>query len=68
MLQLEGDKEVKEGKGFKLLTPYKLLIGCQVLLAQIKAGNKSYKLKNKIRQHYIYCISIIISPKQIVTV
>ena len=34
---LEGDeKEVKEGKGLKILTPNKLLAR---LLAQIKAGN-----------------------------
>ena len=45
MPPLQGD-EVKEGKGLKILTPNKLLI----LLAQIKAGSDSYKLKNKIRQ------------------
>ena len=63
MPQLEGDEkvppmlplkseeeEVKEGKGLKILTPNKLLTRLPVLLAQIKAGNNSYKLKNKIRQ------------------
>ena len=35
MPALEGDEEVKEGKG---------------LLAQIKSGNNSYKLKNEIKQ------------------
>ena len=63
MPQLEGDEkvppmlplkseeeEVKEVKGLKILTPNKLLTRLPVLLAQIKAGNNSYKLKNKIRQ------------------
>ena len=51
MPPLEGDEqEVKGGKGFKILTPNKLLTGLPVLLAQIKAGNNSYKLSNEIRQ------------------
>ena len=48
---LEGDEEeVKEGKGLKILTPNKLLTRLPILLAQIKAGNNSYILKNEIRQ------------------
>ena len=34
---LEGDEEVKEGKGSKNLTPKKLLTRLPILLAQIKA-------------------------------
>ena len=34
----------------KILTPNKLLTRPPILLAQIKAGNNSYKLKNEIRQ------------------
>ena len=45
MPPLEGDEEVKEGKGLKMLTPNKLLTRLPILLAQIKAGNNSYKLK-----------------------
>ena len=45
-----GDKEVKEGKVLKILTPNKPLTRLPILLAQIKAGNNSNKLKNKIRQ------------------
>ena len=45
MPPLEGDEEVKEGKGLKILTPNKLLPRLPILLAQIKAGNNSYKLK-----------------------
>ena len=48
---LEGDgKDVKEGKGWNILTPSKLLTRLSILLAQIKVGNNSNKLKNEIRQ------------------
>ena len=50
MQPLEGDNEVKELKWLKILTPNKLLTRVQILLAQIKAGNNSYKLANEIRQ------------------
>ena len=56
----KGDgEEVKEGNGFKILTPNKLLTRLPMLLAQIKAGNNSYKLKNEIRQILYHCISLI---------
>ena len=42
--------EVKEGKELKILTPKKLLIRLPILLAEIKAGNNSNKLKNETRQ------------------
>ena len=42
----KGKEEVKEGTGIKVLTPNKLLTKRPVLLAQIKTGNHSYKLKN----------------------
>ena len=45
MPALERD-EVKEGKGLKK----GLLTRLSILLAQIKAGNNSNKLKNEIRQ------------------
>ena len=48
---LEGDEEeVKEEKWTKILTPSKLLIRLPILLAKIKGGNISYKLKNEIRE------------------
>ena len=48
MPPLEGDEEeVKEGKALKVLTLNKLLTRLPILLAQIKAGNNSYKLKNE---------------------
>ena len=50
MSLLEDDEKVKEGAGIKDLTPNKLLTRLPVLLAQIKSGNNSYKLKTKMRQ------------------
>ena len=50
MPPLEGDEEIKERKVLTMLTPNKLLTILPTLLAQIKAGNNLYKLKNKIRQ------------------
>ena len=51
MPSLETDEEkVKKRKGLKILTPKKLLTRLPILVAQIKAGKNSYKLKNKIRQ------------------
>ena len=50
MSTLEGNEKVKEGKGIKIFNPNKLLIRLSILLAQIKAGNNSYKLKIEIRQ------------------
>ena len=38
------------GAGLKTLTQNKLLTILSILLAQIKAGNNSYELKNEIRQ------------------
>ena len=44
----EGEEEVKEGEGVKVLTPNKLLTRSPVLLAQMKAESNSYKLKSEI--------------------
>ena len=43
MPPLEGDKEVKEGKGTKCLTWNKLLTRPPILLSHIKVGKNSYK-------------------------
>ena len=50
MPAIEGDEEVKEGKGLTILTPNKLWTRRLVLLSQVKAGNNSHKLKNEIRK------------------
>ena len=43
-------EKVKRGKPLKFLTQNKLLIRLSILLAQMKAGNNSYKLKYQIKQ------------------
>ena len=48
-LPLESDEKVKEVTGSKILTPKKLLTRLPGLLAQVKVGQYSYKLKSKIR-------------------
>ena len=40
----------QQGKGFKTLTPKKMLSRLPISLAQLKAGNHSEKLKTKISQ------------------
>ena len=40
----------KKGQGLKILTPNQMLSRLSITLAQLKAGNNSEKLKNKIRQ------------------
>ena len=57
---LEVDEDEVKGKGLQSLTPNKLLTRLPILLAQIKAGNNSYKLKNE--------ISILNSPKKFTTI
>ena len=46
MPPLEGNEEIREGKGLKTLTLKKLLTRLLILLAQIKHGNNSYKYQN----------------------
>ena len=40
----------QQGQGLKILTPKQMIIRLPILLAQLKAGNNSEKLKNEIRQ------------------
>ena len=57
MPPLESDEEeAKERKRSKILTPNKLLTRLSTLLAQIKAGNNSYKLKDEFKQilYFLY--------------
>ena len=49
-VKLNPRKRKYEGTGLKILTPNKLLTRIPILLAQIKAGNSSYKVRNEIRQ------------------
>ena len=47
LIEVEINKQVKEGKGIKILTLKNILIRPPGLFIQIKAGNNSYKLKNQ---------------------
>ena len=49
-VKLNSRKRKNERTGLKILTPNKLFTRPPKLLAQIKAENSSYKLKNEIRQ------------------
>ena len=51
--------ELKHGKGLKILTPKQVLQKLPIALAQIKVGNNSESLLNKIRQIvYLFFVSI----------
>ena len=48
------DKEIKQRKDLKILNLNKLFTKISVLLAQIKAGNDSNKLKKKSHKCYLF--------------
>ena len=53
MPSLESEEDAAErqrGQGLKILTPIQMITRLPILLAQLKAGNNSQKLKNEIRQ------------------
>ena len=50
MSDLESEVSATEEKGLKILTPNEMLCRLPVSLAQLKAGNNSEKLKNRIKQ------------------
>ena len=47
---LEFNQLNQSGQGLKILTPNQMLSRLPISLVQLKAGNNSEKLKNKIRQ------------------
>ena len=49
-VKLNPRKRKNGGTGLKILSPKELLTRLPILLAQIKARDNSYKLKNEIRQ------------------
>ena len=62
MPELESQKSAEEminqqGKGLKILSPDQMLSRLPIILAQLKAGNNSQKLKNEIRKllYSLYC-------------
>ena len=53
MPKLETEEEaarIQQGQGLKILIQQKIITTLPILLAQLKAGNNSEKLKNEIRQ------------------
>ena len=54
---LDFNKEIQkeQSSGLKILTPNQMLSRLPISLAQLKAGNNSEKLKNKIRHYCILC-------------
>ena len=50
---LKFNKQNQQGKGLKLFIPDQMLSRLPIILAQLKAGNNSEKLKNQIR-HLLY--------------
>ena len=52
---LKFNRQNQEGQGLKILTPDQMLSRLPITLAQLKAGNKSEKLKNEIRQ-FLYLL------------
>ena len=59
MPPLETEEEAaqrQKGHGLKILTPKQMITRLPILLAKLKAGNNSQKLKNEIRQllHSLY--------------
>ena len=48
--------EQQKGKEIKMLTPKQLLQRLPIAIAQVKAGNTSKNLLNKIRQIKYFCI------------
>ena len=51
MVPLESDEEeVKKGAEVKILNPSKLWLKLPILLASIKTGNNSYKIRIEVRK------------------
>ena len=54
---LKFNKQNQSGEGLKILTPSQMLSSFPISLAQLEAGNNSWKLKNEITQqlYSLYC-------------
>ena len=65
---MPAPEKVKERRGNKNTTSKKLLIRLPVLLAQIGAGNNSYKPKKDLDKLCIYFINTIKSQKHFTTI
>ena len=56
ILDFNEEIQKQRGRGLRILTTHQMLSRLPILLAQLKAGNNSEKLKNEIRQilHSLY--------------
>ena len=52
----DAAKRQQKGQGLKIMSPKQVIARLPILLAQLKSGNNSQKLKNEIRQiaYYFY--------------
>ena len=48
--KMAAEEQAEQGTGLKILTPKQMLQRLPIALAQVKAGNNSESLLNKIRQ------------------
>ena len=53
-----AERRNQPGRGLNILTPNQMLSRLPISLAQLKAGNNSEKLKNKIRQIIVLFVQI----------
>ena len=63
-IKLDSDTS-KSGKGLKILTNKQMLNRLPILLAQIKAGNNSIKLKNEAKQILYSLYRSTVLPKTV---
>ena len=54
---LKFNEQQQSGQALKILTPNQMLNRLPIALAQLQAGNNSEKLKNEIRQLFIFTLS-----------
>ena len=65
----EDAAQRQKGQRLKILTPQQMITRLPILLAQLKAGNNSQKLKNEISTiRCIICIDQKICQKQFITI
>ena len=67
-LILYFNKQNQRGQGLKLLTPSQMLSRLPIILAQLKSGNSSKKLKNEFRQLLYVLYRPKKQPKQSITI
>ena len=62
---LKFNEQNQQGKGLKILTPNQMLSRLPIILAQLKAGNNSEKLKNENKTIVVFSLSFKNMTKQV---